>query len=55
MLQLSTIFKERNNHEVYCNKNFCVKIFTTPNSKYLIATLSIVTMGKSELTFLLVL
>ena len=32
-----------------------MKFFTTPNSKYIIATLRLVTIEKSELTFLLIL
>ena len=34
---------------------FCMKFFTTPNSKSVIATLHIVTIEKSKLTFLLIL
>ena len=51
--QSSTMFKQKNNHEVYCDWNFC--IFATPNSKTIIATLRIVTIEKSELTCLLTL
>ena len=36
-------------------KCLAIKIFTTPNSKKVIATLRIVTIEKSELTFLLIL
>ena len=46
LLQSSTIFKQ---------KDICVKFFTTPNSKNIFATLGIVTIEKSELTFLLML
>ena len=31
-----------------------MKLFTTPNLKYVIATLPIVTIGKPEMTFLLI-
>ena len=31
LLQSSTISKERNNHEVSCDKKFCIKFFTAPN------------------------
>ena len=34
-------------------KIFCMKFFTNPNSKYIIATLRIVIIGKPELTFFL--
>ena len=34
--------------------HFCAKFFTTPNLKNIIATLRTVTIGKSELTFLLI-
>ena len=34
-----------------CNPNFYIKIFTTHDSNNIIATLSIVTVEKSELTF----
>ena len=44
LLQSSAIFKQKNNH------NF----FTTPNSRNVIATLRIVTIERSELTFLLI-
>ena len=37
------------------NQNFCMKFFTTPNSKNLIATLRIATLEGPELTFLLIL
>ena len=46
LLQLSTIFKQKNNR---------MKFFTTPNSKNIIATVHIVTTKNFELTFLLML
>ena len=55
LLQSRTIFKQKGNHEVSGYKNFCMKVFTTPNSKNLIATLCTVTIKKSELTCLLTL
>ena len=53
--QPSTIFKLKNNHKVSCDYIFCMNFFTTFNSKSIIAALRIVTIEKSELTFLLVL
>ena len=53
LLQSSTTFKQKNNHEVSCDQDLCMKLFTTPDSKNIIATLLIVTIRKSELTFLL--
>ena len=55
LLQSSTIFKQKNYHEVSYDQNFCMKFFTTPNSKDIIATLRKVTIEKSKLTFLLIL
>ena len=52
LLQSSTIFKQKKNHEV---SNFCLKFFTIPNGKNIIATPSIVSIKKSKLTFLLIL
>ena len=49
LLQESTIFKQKHNHEISCN--FCMKFFTPPSSKNTIATLRIVIKEKSELTF----
>ena len=46
LLQLSTIFKQKNNR---------MKFFTTPNSKNIIATVHIVTTKNFELAFLLML
>ena len=46
-------FKQKNNHEVSCDQNFCMKFFTTPNSKNIIVTLRIVPIEISELIFLL--
>ena len=46
LLKSSTSFKQRNNHEMSCDQNFCMKIFTTPNSKDLIETLSIVAINR---------
>ena len=46
LLQSSSIFKQKNNHEVPCEQNFCMKFFTTHNSKNIIATLRIVTIEK---------
>ena len=43
------------NNEVSSPLNFCMKFFTTSNSKNKIATLRIVTIEKSELTLLLIL
>ena len=51
--QPSTIFKLKNNHKVSCDYIFCMNFFTTSNSKSIIAALRIVTIEKSELTFLL--
>ena len=53
LLQSSLSFKQKNNHEVTCGLNFCMKIFTTPNSKNMIVSLHIVTIEKPALTFLL--
>ena len=50
LLQSSTIFKQRNNREVYCDYNFFMKIFTTSNLKNTIAT-----PEKRSLAFLLIL
>ena len=55
LLRSSTIFKQRNNHEVSCDQDFCVKIFTTPNSKNIGTTLRLVTIEQPELAFLLIL
>ena len=44
LLQASTIFKQIDNHEVFCNWNFYIKFFTSLNSKNIIATLRIVTV-----------
>ena len=55
LFQSSTIFKQRNDHEVSCELNFRVKFFAAPSSKYIFATLRTVASGKSELTFLLLL
>ena len=52
LLQSSTIFKQKNDHEVSCDQNFCMKFFTTPKSKNIIATLRLATIEKFELTFL---
>ena len=49
------VFKQKINHEVFCDWNFCMKFFTTSSSKNIIATLRIVTIEISELTFLLIL
>ena len=65
LLESSKIFKQRNNHEVPCDKNcmkknlhkmhkICMKFFTALHSKNIIATLYIVTIEKRELTFLLI-
>ena len=54
LLQSSTIFKQKINDEVSCDENFCMRFFTTLNSKKLIALLAIVTIKNSELTFLLI-
>ena len=44
-LLLSKIdFKQRNNHEVSCDSNFCMEFLTTSNSKSVIETLRIVTI-----------
>ena len=40
-LQSSTIFQQRNNHEVWCDWNFYMNFLTTDNSKNVIATLNI--------------
>ena len=48
-------FKQKNNYEVSCDKNFCINFFTTPSSKNIIATLRTITIEISELTFLLIL
>ena len=53
LLQLDIIFKQKSNHEVPSHQNFCLKFFTTPSSKNIIATLRIVTIEKHELTFLI--
>ena len=53
ILRSSRSSKQRNNHEVPCNQNFCMKFSKTPDSKNIIATLRIVTIEKPELTFLL--
>ena len=53
LLQSSTILKQKNNHEVSYDKNFFVKVFTTPNSKNIIATLRIITTEKSKSNSLL--
>ena len=55
LLQSSTFFKQKNNHEVSYDINFCLEFFTTANSKNIIATLLVVTIEKSELAFLLIL
>ena len=54
LLQSSTIFKQKN-HEVSYDLNFCIKFFTTPNSKNVISILRLVRREKSEFTFLLIL
>ena len=40
-LELSTIFQQRNNHEVFCDWNFCMEFLTTANSKNINTTLRI--------------
>ena len=55
LVQSNTISKQKINDEVSCDINFCMKFFTTSNSRKIIATLRIVTIEKSELTFLLIL
>ena len=55
LLQSRATFKQKGNYEVSSHQNFCMEFFTTPNSKNLIATLRIVTIETSELTFLLIL
>ena len=59
LLQSRTIFKQKGNHEVssHYNSRLIMKCLAirTPNSKNIIATLRIVTIEKSELTFLLAL
>ena len=54
ILQSRTILKQRNNHEVFYDYNFCIKFFTAPNSKNITETLYIVTVTP-ELTFFLIL
>ena len=44
LLQSRTIFRQKGNHEVSSHSNFCMKFFTTPNSKNIIATLRIITI-----------
>ena len=39
--QSSTIFKQKNNHKVSYNQNYCMEFLATPNSKNIIATLDI--------------
>ena len=55
MLQSRTTFKQKGSYEVSSRQNFCMEFFTTPRSKNIIATLRIVRIEKSELTFLLML
>ena len=55
MILSSAIFKQKINYEVPCYQNFWNKLFTTPNSKNIIATSGIVTIEKSELVFLFIL
>ena len=52
LLQSSTIFKQKNNNY---DLTFWIKIFATPNSKNIIASLGIFTIEKSALAFLLIL
>ena len=53
LLQSSTIFKQKHNPEVSCN--FLHEIFHSSQFKKYNATLRIVAIEKSELTFLLIL
>ena len=55
LLQASTIFKQIDNPEVFWNWNFYIKLFTSLNSKNIIASLRIVTVKISELTLFLIL
>ena len=55
LLQSRPTFKQKVNHKVSSHYISCMKFFTTSNSKNIIATLGIVTIEKSELTFLLIL
>ena len=57
MLQSCTTSKQRNTVIIKCLviNFFCKNFFATPNSKYTIAILRIVTIEKPELTFLLTL
>ena len=54
LLQSRTTFKQKGNYEVSSHYNFCIEFFTTPSSRKIIATLRIVTIEKSQLTFLLI-
>ena len=49
------LFKQKNNHEMSYNWNFCMNFFKTPSSKNVIASVRIVTIERSELTSLLIL
>ena len=51
LLQSNVIFKQKKNHEVSCDYNFCMEIFTTHNSKNVIVTRRIVTIEKLELCY----
>ena len=54
LFQSSTIFQQRNNHEIFWGLNFCKKLFQTPNWKSTLATLYVATIEKPELTFRLI-
>ena len=54
LLQSSTIFKQKNNREKFCDYNLCMKFFITPNSKIIFATLPIVKIEKSMLKLLII-
>ena len=41
--------KQKNNHEVFCDWNFCMKLFASPSSKNIIVSLPIVIIEISEL------
>ena len=55
LLQSRPTFKQKGNHKVSSHYISCMKFFTTSNLKNIIATLGIVTIEKSELTFPLIL
>ena len=55
LLQSKIIFKQKNNHKVSCIKIFAWIFLQLPIQKNIIPTLCIITIEKSELTFLLLL